>query len=100
MILSEGVSLFFILTGLLFFLSGTIGLYRFPDIYTRLHVLTKADNVGLGFIIIGLCVTADNIFIILKLLMIWFLVLLASSVCSHLIARTARTKKIEPWIQL
>jgi len=34
--------------GALFFLAGTIGLLRFPDTLTRLHALTKADNLGPG----------------------------------------------------
>ena len=30
------------LLGTVFFLAGTMGLLRFPDVYTRLHALTKA----------------------------------------------------------
>ncbi|MGB9018202.1 MAG: monovalent cation/H(+) antiporter subunit G [Pseudolabrys sp.] len=32
----------------------TIGLLRFPDTLTRLHALTKVDNLGLGLIVFGL----------------------------------------------
>jgi len=34
-----------------FFMAGTIGLLRFPDTLTRLHALTKVDNLGLGLIV-------------------------------------------------
>ena len=37
--------------GALFFLAGVVGLLRFPDTLSRLHALTKADNVGLGLIV-------------------------------------------------
>jgi monovalent cation/proton antiporter MnhG/PhaG subunit len=40
--------------GVFFFLAGTVGLLRFPDTLTRLHALTKADNLGLGLIMLGL----------------------------------------------
>ena len=30
-----------------FFVAGAVGLLRFPDVYTRLHALTKVDNLGL-----------------------------------------------------
>ena len=40
--------------GAFFFLAGTVGLLRFPDTLTRLHALTKADNLGLGLIVLGL----------------------------------------------
>ena len=40
-----------IVAGLFFFLAGSIGLLRLPDLYSRLHALTKADNLGLGLLI-------------------------------------------------
>jgi formate hydrogenlyase subunit 3/multisubunit Na+/H+ antiporter MnhD subunit len=40
--------------GAFFFLAGTVGLLRFPDTLTRLHALTKADNLGLGLIMRGI----------------------------------------------
>ena len=80
----------FIAIGIIFFLSGTLALIRFPDMFTRMHALTKADNLGLGFVAAGLSLQAGSVFIALKLLLIWLLILLASASVSHLIARTAR----------
>jgi len=80
----------FIAIGIIFFLSGTLALIRFPDIFTRMHALTKADNLGLGFVAAGLSLQSGSVFIALKLLLIWLLILLASASVSHLIARTAR----------
>ncbi|MGY6570737.1 MAG: cation:proton antiporter, partial [Salinarimonas sp.] len=40
-------------SGLIFFAAGTLGLIRFPDTHSRLHALTKADNLGLGLIALG-----------------------------------------------
>ncbi len=86
-----------IILGLPFFLSGTLGLIRFPDIYTRLHALTKADNVGLGCIACGLSLQSGSLVTTAKLLLIWILVLIASSASCHLIARSALQKNITPW---
>lgn len=83
--------------GAAFFVAGTIGLLRFPDLYTRLHALTKADNVGLGLIVLGLITQAASITAALKLIVIWLLVLLASSSVGHLIARTALRNGVRPW---
>jgi multicomponent Na+:H+ antiporter subunit G len=41
--------------GAFFYLAGTVGLLRFPDAYTRLHALTKADNLGLALIVSACC---------------------------------------------
>jgi multicomponent Na+:H+ antiporter subunit G len=76
--------------GAFFFLAGTVGLLRFPDTLTRLHALTKADNLGLGLVVVGLLPQAESLREALKLVSIWLLVLLAGATVSQLIARTAR----------
>lgn len=94
---TEFLTLFLLLLGAGFFLAGTLGLLRFPDIFTRLHALTKADNVGLGLIVAGLVLQAESLAVMGKLLLIWLLVLLASASVAHLVARTALRKGIKPW---
>lgn len=86
-----------LIAGAGFFLVGTVGLLRFPDIYTRLHALTKADNVGLGLMIAGLALQAESLAVVGKLLLIWWLVLLAGASVAHLIAVVARQRGIKPW---
>jgi multicomponent Na+:H+ antiporter subunit G len=76
--------------GAFFFLAGTVGLLRFPDTVTRLHALTKADNLGLGLIMLGLLPQVAWPFGAFKLVAIWVLVLLASAAASQLIARKVR----------
>lgn len=76
--------------GAFFFLAGTVGLLRFPDTLTRLHALTKADNVGLGLIMIGLLPRVAWPFDALKLIVVWVLVLVASAVSSQMIGRKLR----------
>jgi len=38
----------------LFFSAGTLGLLRLPDTLSRIHALTKADNLGLGLAALAL----------------------------------------------
>src|SRR5579871_814554 len=76
--------------GAFFFLAGTVGLLRFPDTLTRLHALTKADNLGLGLIVVGLLPQADSLRDGLKLVSVWLLGMLAGATVSQLIARAAR----------
>jgi multicomponent Na+:H+ antiporter subunit G len=95
--LTEWLTVLLLLAGAGFFLAGTVGLLRFPDVYTRLHALTKADNVGLGLVVAGLVLQAESWAAMGKLLLVWLLVLLASASVAHLVARTARRKGIRPW---
>lgn len=76
--------------GAFFFLAGTIGLLRFPDTLTRLHALTKADNLGLGLVVLGLLPQVTSLRDGLKLVSIWLLGLLSGATVSQLIARAAR----------
>ncbi len=80
------------LAGAFFFLAGTVGLLRFPDTFSRLHALTKADNLGLGLIVIGLILQAGSLAIALKLVLIWLLALLASTNACYLIGSNQLSK--------
>jgi multicomponent Na+:H+ antiporter subunit G len=75
--------------GAVFFLAGTVGLLRFPDALTRLHALTKADNLGLGLVVLGLLPQAGSPLAALKLVLVWLLVLFAGATAAQLIARAA-----------
>ena len=94
---SEYLSAALLIIGGLFFLAGTFGLLRFPDVYTRLHALTKADNVGLGLIALGLALHAASWSIAIKLLLIWLLVMLAGASVAHLVANSALRKRSRVW---
>jgi multicomponent Na+:H+ antiporter subunit G len=78
--------------GALFFLAGTVGLLRFPDVHSRLHALTKADNVGLGLLLAGVALWTDSAATVPKLLLIWVLALAASATSCYLIAHYARPR--------
>jgi len=90
------LSAILILAGVFFYLAGSIGLLRLPDLYSRLHALTKADNLGLGLLVAGLALHSQDLLIMLKLLLIWLAVLAASATSAHLIARQARRQEKVP----
>jgi multicomponent Na+:H+ antiporter subunit G len=77
------------IAGAFFYIAGTVGMLRLPDIFTRLHALTKADNLGLGLILLALLPQMPNLLAVLKLFLIWVLVLLAGATGAHLIAKRA-----------
>ena len=93
----EWVGACLVVVGVPFFLLGTLGLLRFPDVYTRLHALAKADNVGLGFVCLGLGVHSSSLAHALKLVLIWLLMVIASAVGAGLVARAAYTRGVKPW---
>jgi multicomponent Na+:H+ antiporter subunit G len=93
----EITSIALLITGSFFYFSGTVGLLRFPDVYSRLHALSKADNIGLGFIILGLALQSGSLLGAFKLLLIWPLAIAASSGVSYAIAHRADSLNIPVW---
>ncbi|MFN3750303.1 MAG: monovalent cation/H(+) antiporter subunit G [Thiobacillus sp.] len=97
MALAEWLGNALLVAGAAFFFAGTVGLLRFPDVYTRLHALAKADNLGLGLVVVGLMLHAPGWATGIKLVLIWLLALAASATVGFLIARRARRHGIAPW---
>ena len=80
-----------IVAGLFFFVAGTAGLLRFPDTLTRLHALTKADNVGLGFVALAAALHWGSVAAAVKIAAVWLFALMAAGATAQLMARRAKT---------
>ncbi|HKL78010.1 MAG TPA: monovalent cation/H(+) antiporter subunit G [Gammaproteobacteria bacterium] len=85
----EALSALLLVVGVAFFAAGTVALLRFPDTLTRLHALTKADNLGLGLVVVGLALRAETAAGAGTLLLIWLLVLVAAGPLSALLGTIA-----------
>lgn len=76
-----------VFTGLFFFLTSAVGLIRFPDFYSRLHAVTKADNSGLGTLAAGLALLSQDLHNAAILALVWLLVMAAGTTSCQLLAR-------------
>ena len=79
--------------GVFFFLAGTVALLRFPDSLSRLHALTKADNLGLGLVVLGLIPRVASPLAALKLIVLWALVQLGSATVAQMIGGALRRRE-------
>jgi multicomponent Na+:H+ antiporter subunit G len=87
---TDWISAALLLAGCAFYFAGTVGMLRFPDTFSRLHALTKADNLGLLLVCAALAVYAGSVRTASLLAIIWVLGITASTVSAHLIARRTR----------
>jgi multicomponent Na+:H+ antiporter subunit G len=85
----------FILIGALFMFLGALGLFRMPDVFTRLQAGTKAATLGTAAMLIGVGFYEPTW--LSKLVLIGLFILLTSPVGSSSIARAARLIGIKPW---
>jgi len=86
MSLLDLLSTLFLAASLFFFTAGTVGLIRLPDLHSRLHALTKADNVGLGFAVAAVLLHSPSWTSAFKLALVWLLILAAATNVCFLIA--------------
>lgn len=94
--LPDIVTVVLVTAGALLFLAGTLGLLRFPDTLSRLHAISKADNLGLGLIVLGLLPQAASVTGALKLICVWLLAQLSAATASQLLARALHRDRAEP----
>ncbi|MGO4405369.1 cation:proton antiporter [Bosea sp. RAF48] len=94
--LADIVTIILVTAGALLFLAGTLGLLRFPDTLSRLHAISKADNLGLGLIVIGLLPQATSVSGGVKLICVWLLAQLSAATASQLLARAVHRDRAEP----
>jgi multicomponent Na+:H+ antiporter subunit G len=90
----------FLIIGTIFFIIGTIGVFRFFDLYTRLHALAKVDNLGVGFFAFGLILKTNSVLIALKLIFIWALALLTSSTITYILTSHSHKSGEEPLLKI
>ena len=91
--LRDGFTIICVLAGVFFFLAGTAGLLRFPDPASRLHALTKPDNLGLGLIVLGLLPRVADPLAAIKLVLIWLLVQFSAATAGQLLAQRLRGRQ-------
>jgi multicomponent Na+:H+ antiporter subunit G len=91
------VTAVFCCIGAFFFLVGTTGLLRMPDIFTRLHPSTKCDTLGACSVLVGMAVYGGWSWDLFKIVLIIFFLLLSSATCGHAVGRSALKRDIKPW---
>ncbi len=102
----EIISILFILGGLFFFFTATIGLIRMPDYYCRMQTTGKGDTLGAILMLMGLSIynldngfTFSNILISIKILFIGIFIFVANPTATHAITKAGFECSIDPWVK-
>ena len=88
--------------GLLFFLGAAVGLYRFPDFYTRMHAAGKGDTLSSLLILAGFSLitleefSAADWLLVVKVLAIVLFIMLTSPTSTHALMRAGFEDGVEP----
>lgn len=91
--LLNGLSFICLLLGAICNLIAGVGLFRFPDVYTRMHAAGVTDTLGTGLILIGLMLLSDSSTTLSKLILILVFSLLTGPTVSYTLANAAALAK-------
>jgi len=97
------ISLLLLIAGLIFFAGGSIGIIRFPDVYTRLHPAGKLDTMGLFMTMSGMAVhvlsewTLGALLTALKIMLIVVFIFITSPTATHAMADAGKRAGLPHW---
>jgi len=90
MMVIDVLSWVLIVLGTFLCFSGSVGLFRFPDFFTRLHAASVTDTLGSGLILVALVLQAGSEWLVtMKLLFILAFIFLTSPTSGHALAKAA-----------
>jgi multicomponent Na+:H+ antiporter subunit G len=87
----------FLLVGATFIFIAGLGAFRFPDLYTRIHAVSKATTLGLGCMLLGVGIAFPEAVVIAKIIAVVLFIFLTTPVATHMIVRAAYLNKIPQW---
>ncbi|MDX1351801.1 MAG: Na+/H+ antiporter subunit G [Thiomicrorhabdus sp.] len=96
---TENLLALLIIIGAFFTLVGSIGLYKLPDFYMRLHGPTKASTLGVGAILIASVIyfSLNRDSLSLHEILVTLFLFITAPIGAHLMAKSAihiSTKKL------
>ncbi len=78
-------------------MTGSVGLVRMPDFFSRTHPAGLIDTLGATLTIGGLLLQSDEFAVSIKLVLILVFLFLTSPTAAHALAHAALVSGIKPW---
>jgi multicomponent Na+:H+ antiporter subunit G len=88
-----------ILGGAFFSITGAVGLYRFPDYYSRVHAAGMTDTLGALLILVGLTLQNGWDLNVAKYIFIFIFILYTGPTATHALAKAARHGGLMPVLE-
>ena len=88
-----------IAAGIVALITGSIGLVRLPDLFSRTHAVGMMDTAGVGFIILGLIIHEGFTLISIKLALVGIFLFFTSPIATHAVAQVAYRAGLKPVVE-
>lgn len=86
-----------VLGGTAFLAIAAVGLLRFPDLYTRMHAVTKAGTLGIGLVLLGAAVSFGDLSVTTRAVVVILFVLMTAPVAGHIVGRAGYLGGVSLW---
>ena len=86
-----------LLIGTFFTLVAAIGILRMPDIYMRIHAVTKAGTVGIGLILLAVALFFVDSAVTSRVIGIMLFIIVTTPAAAHLLGKTMLKSKYRMW---
>lgn len=86
-----------LLGGLFFQAVAALGVVRMPDVYTRLHAVSKVETLSAMLTLAAVAVSTGLTLTTAKILLVVLFLFLANPTSTHAITRAALRVGVRPW---
>ena len=97
MIVFELLTALLLLLGSLLALLAAIGVWRFPDTFSRMQASSKASTLGLACLLAGTALQLPDLAVIVRLGSIAAFIMLTAPLSAHVVARVALRRGTPLW---
>jgi multicomponent Na+:H+ antiporter subunit G len=87
----------FFLGGAFFIFVAALGVLKFPDVYSRMHAVSKASSLGMGLILVGTTIDLGTLDALVKCALISIFIFLTTPVAAHMLGRAAYLNGARTW---
>lgn len=95
--MSEGLAWILTYTGAVFLLLAAVGIFRFPDLYSRMQAATKGATLGIALMLLGVAVYFDELGVTTRALLVIVFFFLTAPVAAHMLGRAAYILGVPLW---
>lgn len=95
--MSEIFVIFFLVVGTLFVLLSAVGVFRMPDLYSRMHASTKAGTLGVSCLLFAAAIHFGDLGVSTRALLVIAFLFLTAPVAAHMIAQAAYFTDVPQW---
>jgi len=88
-----------IAAGIVALITGSLGLIRLPDLFSRTHAVGMMDTAGVGFIILGLIIHEGFTLVSVKLALVGIFLFFTSPIATHAVAQVAYRAGLKPVLE-